>query len=334
MLDNFFERGRQEGWQPRFFFLWQGAAFSGGGSLGEKRPFHRSLRLDSPSLDSFNPKIHFLASNVSRKINIAPSIPFLPFVFITSETLVFKIYISIEKYQSNFTILKLIKNVSIYLIEFDWISKNSAVNGYGYQRGSISFNSNTRPSLYSPYLTPPSRENRSFSHYAMQIEECNFNFTYIKIRHSSALPSLGSRRRKGWGDKKRWIASRGGGGLERSVGISRKAISILVGGCSVGKRCPSSSPALTLLEAPLPWLVSRARGKPGENQSPKLEYKPISGGVRGLRTPCAREETRRGEARDEILKEAALSNRESNLHTLHKRDTNWRGERGEGRGKG
>lgn len=125
-----------------------------------------------------------------------------------------------------------------------------------------------------------------------------------------------------------------GGGLERSVGISRKAISILVGGCSVGKRCPSSSPALTLLEAPLPWLVSRARGKPGENQSPKLEYKPISGGVRGLRTPCAREETRRGEARDEILKEAALSNRESNLHTLHKRDTNWRGERGEGRRKG
>lgn len=52
-----------------------------------------------------------------------------------------------------------------------------------------------------------------------------------------------------------------------------------------------------------------------------------------MRAP-AREETRRGEARDEILKEAALSNRESNLHTLHKRDTNWRGERGEGRGKG
>lgn len=47
-----------------------------------------------------------------------------------------------------------------------------------------------------------------------------------------------------------------------------------------------------------------------------------------MRAP-AREETRRGEARDEILKEAALSNRESNLHTLHKRDTNWRGE-GEG----
>lgn len=43
-----------------------------------------------------------------------------------------------------------------------------------------------------------------------------------------------------------------------------------------------------------------------------------------------RRERRRGEARDEILKEAALSNRESNLHTLHKRDTNWRGERGEG----
>lgn len=43
-------------------------------------------------------------------------------------------------------------------------------------------------------------------------------------------------------------------------------------------------------------------------------------------------ERRRGEARDEILKEAALSNRESNLHTLHKRDTNWRGreEMGEG----
>lgn len=39
-------------------------------------------------------------------------------------------------------------------------------------------------------------------------------------------------------------------------------------------------------------------------------------------------ERRRGEARDEILKEAALSNRESNLHTLHKRDTNWRGEGG------
>lgn len=36
-------------------------------------------------------------------------------------------------------------------------------------------------------------------------------------------------------------------------------------------------------------------------------------------------ETRRGE----ILKEAALSNRESNLHTLHKRDTN-RGYGGRG----
>lgn len=134
----------------------------------------------------------------------------------------------------------------------------------------------------------------------MQIEECNFNFTYIKIRHSSALPSLAGRGRLG--DKKRWIASRGiGWGLERSVGISRKAISILVGGCSVGKRCPSStSPALTLLEPPLlPWLVSRARGKPGENQSPKLEYKPISGGVRGLRTPCASSgEEKRGEGRD------------------------------------
>lgn len=43
-------------------------------------------------------------------------------------------------------------------------------------------------------------------------------------------------------------------------------------------------------EPPLPWLVSLARGKPGENQSPKLEYKPISGGVRGLRTSCARRE--------------------------------------------
>lgn len=178
----------------------------------------------------------------------------------------------------------------------------------------------------------------------MQIEECNFNFTYIKIRHSSALPSLGSLGRKeSWGEgriRKGGSRREGGGGLERSVGISRKAISILVGGCcSVGKRCPSSSPALTLLEPPLPWLVSRARGKPGENQSPKLEYKPISGGVRGLRTPCAssgergrEKERRRGEARDEILKEAALSNRESNLHTLHKRDTNWRGreEMGEG----
>lgn len=64
-----------------FFFLWQGAAFSGGGSLGEKRPFHRSLRLDSPSLDSFNPKIHFLASNVSRK-NKHHSFDSSPFVFI------------------------------------------------------------------------------------------------------------------------------------------------------------------------------------------------------------------------------------------------------------
>lgn len=43
-------------------------------------------------------------------------------------------------------------------------------------------------------------------------------------------------------------------------------------------------------------------------------------------------ERRRGEARDEILKEAALSNRESNLHTLHKRDTDWRGEGGDGGG--
>lgn len=60
LLDNFFERGRQEGWQPRFFFfpVAREAAFSGGGSLGEKRPFHRSLRLDSPSLDSFNPKTY------------------------------------------------------------------------------------------------------------------------------------------------------------------------------------------------------------------------------------------------------------------------------------
>lgn len=177
----------------------------------------------------------------------------------------------------------------------------------------------------------------------MQIEECNFNFTYIKIRHSSALPSLGSLGRKeSWGEGRiRKGGSRregGGGGWNAPLGL-------------VGKRFPSSwavaaalenvAPlrALTLLEPPLPWLVSRARGKPGENQSPKLEYKPISGGVRGLRTPCAssgergrEKERRRGEARDEILKEAALSNRESNLHTLHKRDTNWRGreEMGEG----
>lgn len=46
-------------------------------------------------------------------------------------------------------------------------------------------------------------------------------------------------------------------------------------------------------EPPLPWLVSLARGKPGENQSPKLEYKPISGGVRGLRTSCAQGKRRR-----------------------------------------
>lgn len=49
-------------------------------------------------------------------------------------------------------------------------------------------------------------------------------------------------------------------------------------------------------------------------------------------------ELRRGEERrgKEILKEAALSNRESNLHTLHKRDTNWRrgGERERERGGG
>lgn len=40
--------------------------------------------------------------------------------------------------------------------------------------------------------------------------------------------------------------------------------------------------------------------------------------------PHVRAPARRSEERDEILKEAALSNRESNLHTLHKRDTNWR----------
>ena len=95
-------------------------------------------------------------------------------------------------------------------------------------------------------------------------------------------------------------------GLERSVGISRKAISSswVV---AARKTCPSS--AVTLSELPLPWLVSLAGGKPGENQSPKLEYKPISGGVRGLRTPVrARGKRRRRECtenRDQWGREGA-----------------------------
>ena len=124
--------------------------------------------------------------------------------------------------------------------------------------------------------------------------------------------------------------------MERSVGISRKAISSswVV---AARKTCPSS--AVTLSKPPLPWLVLLAGGKPGENQSPKLEYKPISGGVRGLRTlvrargkrrrrECTRIETSGGGRARDSEGSRAFEHRESNLHTLHKRDTNhWMGRK-------
>lgn len=89
----------------------------------------------------------------------------------------------------------------------------------------------------------------------------NFNFTHIKIQHSSVLLSWQGEGEAEWGremrgccwlrDKKRWIASRNregvgveGGWLERSVGISRKAISSswVV---AARKTCPSSAVTLS-----------------------------------------------------------------------------------------
>lgn len=68
-------------------------------------------------------KIHFLASNVSRK-NKHHSFDSSPFVFIIIRST--QDISRSEKYQSNFTIRKkklIKKRVSIHLTEFDWISK-------------------------------------------------------------------------------------------------------------------------------------------------------------------------------------------------------------------
>jgi len=72
----------------------------------------------------------------------------------------------------------------------------------------------------------------------------------------------------------------------------------------------------------------RFGGKPGENQSAKLEYKPISGGVGNVRSSHEdkdrvnervreREERNRIETTDRFRRKPRFR-RDSNLHTLHK----------------
>lgn len=76
--------------------------------------------------------------------------------------------------------------------------------------------------------------------------------------------------------------------MEGSVGISWKAIS---SSWVVATKKTRALPLALLLSSRL--ALPRFGGKPGENQSPKLEYKPISGGVGDVRR--SRKEEKDGE---------------------------------------
>lgn len=110
-------------------------------------------------------------------------------------------------------------------------------------------------------------------------------------------------------------------GEEGSVGISWKAIS----SSWVVAAKKTFPPSLHSHRAASP----RFGGKPGENQSAKLEYKPISGGVGNVRALVRRkvertserarerEEWNRTETTDRFRRKPRFR-RDSNLHTLHK----------------
>lgn len=123
-------------------------------------------------------------------------------------------------------------------------------------------------------------ENLSHDGVLFPITKCkygsNFNFTCIKIRNLLVTQLTEEKKKKkkalAFGIRK---ADRAGfavkSGAEGSVGISWKAIS-------------SSWVVAAEKTFPLSPCPSRFGGKPGENQSAKLEYKPISGGVGNVRS--------------------------------------------------
>lgn len=112
----------------------------------------------------------------------------------------------------------------------------------------------------------------------------NFNFTCIKIRQFLGCPADGAEgARPCFCYKNAGIAGVSEGGWNVPLGLVGKRFHPR-GWMQRGKR--TSYPTPPSLSR---YLSFTSRGKPGEeNQSLKLEYKPISGGVRGLRTPCAR----------------------------------------------
>lgn len=170
-------------------------------------------------------------------------------------------------------------------------------------------------------------ENLSHGGVLFPITKCkygsNFNFTCIKIRNLlvTQLTEEEEKKKK----KKKKLAFRirkaDRAGLLRGVG---RGFPLGL----VGKRFHPRG-WLQRRKCSLSPLSPRFGGKPGENQSAKLEYKPISGGVGNVR--CSREEKdRRNERQEEGEKERSQTEttdrfrrkprfrRDSNLHTLHK----------------
>lgn len=168
-------------------------------------------------------------------------------------------------------------------------------------------------------------ENLSHGGVLFPITKCkygsNFNFTCIKIRNLLVTQLTEEEEKK----KKKKLAFRirkaDRAGLLRGVG---RGFPLGL----VGKRFHPRG-WLQRRKCSLSPLSPRFGGKPGENQSAKLEYKPISGGVGNVR--CSREEKdRRNERQKEGEKERSQTEttdrfrrkprfrRDSNLHTLHK----------------
>lgn len=169
-------------------------------------------------------------------------------------------------------------------------------------------------------------ENLSHGGVLFPITKCkygsNFNFTCIKIRNLLVTQLTEEEEKK---KKKKKLAFRirkaDRAGLLRGVG---RGFPLGL----VGKRFHPRG-WLQRRKCSLSPLSPRFGGKPGENQSAKLEYKPISGGVGNVR--CSREEKdRRNERQEEGEKERSQTEttdrfrrkprfrRDSNLHTLHK----------------
>ena len=174
-------------------------------------------------------------------------------------------------------------------------------------------------------------ENLSHSGVLFPITKCkygsNFNFTCIKIRNLlvTQLTEEKTKKRKKEAQHCGIRKDRAGllswrSGEEGSVGISWKAISSSWVVAAKKTFCLSLFLSLSLSLSSYCAALPRFGGKPGENQSAKLEYKPISGGVGNVRSSHeekdrekrANERERRGESNRgnrQISKEATLSTR-------------------------